>query len=175
MDRLSLLSYDLSGYALYAGRGATARSQLAICIQGTSGKFEGGTKRLGFELVKNVRWQMHADACFWQLRELVVTVSDCFGWWMDMNGTCNKIPAHTWSILMSHGIWKTFPSTELGHNGSMMRLEVVRAAVKQEGQALRHLALPQVPKGSIKSKPFKLLKQKNTKNLIYLTFEHIPS
>jgi len=59
MDRLSLLSYDLSGDALYAGRGATARSQLAICIQGTSGKFEGGTKRLGFELVKCAV----ADAC----------------------------------------------------------------------------------------------------------------
>ena len=56
----------------------------------------------------------------------------------------------------------------------MMRLEVVRAAVKQEGQALRHLALPQVPKGSIKSKPFKL-QTKNIKHLIYLTFEHIPS
>jgi len=81
---------------------------------------------------------------------------------MDMNGTCNKIPANTWSILMLHEIWKTFPSTELEHNGSMMRLEVVRAAVKQEGQALRHLALPQVPKGSIKSKPFSNYTRKKT-------------
>lgn len=87
MDRLSLLSY-LSGDALYAGRGATARSQLAICIQRTSGKFEGGRCRC---LFLTIAW-----TCY------------CFGWWMDMNGTCYKIPAHTWSIPMLRGIWKTF-------------------------------------------------------------------
>lgn len=91
---------------------------------------------------------------------------------MDMNGTCYKIPAHAWSILMLRGIWKTFPSTELGHSGSMMRLEVVRAAVKQEGQALRHLALPQVPKGSIKSKPFKVQTQKHQKPNLFNVSTH---
>ena len=182
-----------------------AVQQQGLSLQFASKELQANLKvgqRLGFDSAKCAEELMEVvDAC----RCVFLTSAwtcHCFYWWMDMNGTCYKILAHTWSILMLRGIWKTFHPQHSGIMAlwlydapvfsshffwltakrrniimaacciSISIHQVVRAAVKQEGQALRHLALPQVR--SIKSKPFKLHppQKKTSKNL---TFENMPS